>query len=103
MQNETMNKTELVNAIAEKTGIEKNKVGTVVNEFFNVVTDELKSGGSVQIVGFGSFEVVKKAAREGRNPLTGETMKIAARKAPKFKAGKSLKEAVNAGKDKKKK
>ena len=63
--------------------------------FIDVVSDELKKGEKIQLVGFGTFEVIERAAREGRNPLTGEKMKIKASKAPKFKAGKALKDAVN--------
>ncbi|WP_317395757.1 HU family DNA-binding protein, partial [Blautia hydrogenotrophica] len=67
----------------------------VLKSFIDVVSDELKKGEKVQLVGFGTFEVSKRAAREGRNPQTGETMKISASKAPKFKAGKALKDLVN--------
>ena len=63
--------------------------------FIDVVTEELKKGGKVQLVGFGTFEVSERAAREGRNPQTGDTMTIQASKAPKFKAGKALKDAIN--------
>ena len=63
--------------------------------FIDVVTEELKKGEKIQLVGFGTFEVTERAAREGRNPLTGEKMQIKASKAPKFKAGKALKDAVN--------
>ena len=76
-----MNKTELVAAMAEQTNLSKK--------------DELKKGEKVQLVGFGTFEVVERKEREGRNPQSGETMKIAASKAPKFKAGKALKDAMN--------
>ncbi len=91
-----MNKTELVAAMAEKSGLEKNKVEAALKAFTDVVADELKKGGKVQLVGFGTFEVSERAAREGRNPQTGKSMKIAASKAPKFKAGKALKDMVNA-------
>ena len=90
-----MNKTELVAAIADKAGITKKDAEAVVAAFTETVTKELKKGGKVQLVGFGTFEVTKRSARTGRNPQTGATMKIAASKAPKFKAGKALKEAVN--------
>ena len=90
-----MNKTELVAEIAKKTGVSKKDTEAVVKGFTDVVTAELKKGGKVQLVGFGTFEVAKRAAREGRNPQTGERMKIKASKAPKFKAGQPLKNAVN--------
>ncbi|MCR4687313.1 MAG: HU family DNA-binding protein [Lachnospiraceae bacterium] len=91
-----MNKTELVAAIADKAKISKKDAEAAVKAFTEVVTKELKKGGKIQLVGFGTFEVAKRAAREGRNPQTGKTMKIKASKAPKFKAGKALKDAVNA-------
>ncbi len=90
-----MNKTELVAAIAEQTELSKKDAEKALKAFIDVVTDELKKGEKVQLVGFGTFEISERAAREGRNPLTGETMSIPASKAPKFKAGKALKEAVN--------
>ena len=90
-----MNKNELVAALAEKTSMKKTEVEKVLKAFTETVTDELKKGEKIQLVGFGTFEVAERAAREGRNPRTGETMKIAASKAPKFKAGKALKDAVN--------
>jgi DNA-binding protein HU-beta len=90
-----MNKTELVAAIAEATGLSKKDAEKALNAFQDVVKKQLKKGNKVQLVGFGTFEVTKRAAREGRNPQTGATMKIAASKAPKFKAGKALKDAVN--------
>lgn len=91
-----MNKTELVAAIAEQAGISKKDAEAAVKAFAETVEKELVSGGKVQLVGFGTFEVSERPARDGRNPRTGETMKIAAAKAPKFKAGKALKDAVNA-------
>ena len=91
-----MNKTELVDALAKETNLSKKDVETVLKSFVDVVTGELKDGGKVQLVGFGTFEVSERAAREGRNPQTGETMEIKASKAPKFKAGKALKDAINA-------
>ena len=91
-----MNKTELVAAIAEQAGLTKKDAEAAVKAFTDVVADELKKGGKVQLVGFGTFEVSERSAREGRNPQTGATMKIAASKAPKFKAGKALKDLVNA-------
>ena len=91
-----MNKTELVAAMAEKAGLSKKDAEAALKAFTDVVSDELKKGEKVQLVGFGTFEVSERAAREGRNPLTGAPMKIAASKAPKFKAGKALKDLVNA-------
>ena len=90
-----MNKTELVAAIAEKAEISKKDSEKALKAFIDVVSDQLKKGDKVQLVGFGTFEVSERAAREGRNPQTGETMTIAASKAPKFKAGKALKDLVN--------
>lgn len=90
-----MNKTELVAAIAESAEISKKDSEKALKAFVDVVTEQLKKGDKVQLVGFGTFEVSERAAREGRNPQTGKTMKIAACKAPKFKAGKALKDAVN--------
>ncbi|CCY54228.1 bacterial nucleoid DNA-binding protein [Coprococcus sp. CAG:782] len=90
-----MNKTELVAAIAEKTELTKKDAESALKAFTDVVAEELKKGEKIQLVGFGTFEVSERAAREGRNPQTGETMKIAASKAPKFKAGKALKDAIN--------
>ena len=91
-----MNKTELVAAMAKETNLSKKDVEAVLKSFTDVVADELKKGGKIQLVGFGTFEVSERAAREGRNPQTGETMTNAASKAPKFKAGKALKDMVNA-------
>lgn len=90
-----MNKTELVAAVAEKAEISKKDSEKALKAFVDVVTEQLKGDDKVQLVGFGTFEVSKRAAREGRNPQTGKTMKIAACKAPKFKAGKALKDAIN--------
>ena len=90
-----MNKTELVAAMAEKTGLSKKDAESALKTFIDTVTDELKADGKVQLVGFGTFEVAERPAREGRNPRTGETMKIAASKSPKFKAGKALKDSLN--------
>ncbi len=90
-----MNKTELVAAIAEKTEQSKKDTEKILKAFVDVVTEELQKGEKIQLVGFGTFEVIERAAREGRNPLTGEKMEIKASKAPKFKAGKALKDAVN--------
>ena len=90
-----MNKAELVAAIAEKTELSKKDSEKALKAFIDVVTEELMYGEKVQLVGFGTFETSKRAAREGRNPQTGETMKIAASVAPKFKPGKALKDAMN--------
>ena len=90
-----MNKTELVAAVAEKAGLTKKDAEAAVKAFTDVVSAQLKKGDKVQLVGFGTFEVSKRAAREGRNPQTGAVMKIAASKAPKFKAGMALKDLVN--------
>ena len=90
-----MNKAELIAAIAAKTGDTKKSAEETVNAFVNVVTAALKKGEKVQLVGFGSFEVRKRAARKGRNPQTKEEIKIPASKTPVFKAGKALKETVN--------
>lgn len=90
-----MNKTELVAAVAEQAGLSKKDAEKAVNAFTDAVAAALVKGDKVQLVGFGTFEVSERAAREGRNPQTGATMKIAASKAPKFKAGKALKDAVN--------
>ena len=90
-----MNKTEFIAAVAEKAEISKKDSEKALKAFIDVVADELKKGEKIQLVGFGTFEVIERAAREGRNPLTGETMQIKASKAPKFKAGKALKDAVN--------
>ena len=85
-----MNKTELVAAIADKAEISKKDSEKALKAFVDVVTEELKKGHKIQLVGFGTFETSERAAREGRNPSTGETMKIEACKAPKFKAGKAF-------------
>ena len=90
-----MNKAELIAAIAAKTGETKKAAETSVNAFVEVVTGALKEGEKVQLVGFGSFEVRKRAARKGRNPQTKEEIKIPASKAPVFRAGKPLKDLVN--------
>ena len=90
-----MNKTELIAAIAAKTGETKKDAEATLNAFVNVVSETLAKGDKVQLVGFGSFEVRKRAARKGRNPQTKEEIKIPASKAPVFKAGKALKETVN--------
>ena len=91
-----MNKTELVAAIAEKAELSKKDAEKSLKAFEDAVTEELIKNGKVQLVGFGTFDVAERAAREGRNPQTGEPMPIAASKAPRFKAGKALKDAINA-------
>ncbi len=91
-----MNKADLVAAIAERTEVSKKDAEKALKAFVDVVTEELKKGEKIQLVGFGTFEVSERAAREGRNPANGEPMQIAASKAPKFKAGKALKDAINA-------
>ena len=90
-----MNKTELVAAMAEAAEISKKDAEKALKAFTDVVADELKKGEKVQLVGFGTFEVSERAAREGRNHKTGKTMTIEASKTPKFKAGKALKDEVN--------
>ena len=90
-----MNKSELVSAMVEKSGLSKKDAEKALKAFEEAVTCELKDGGKVQLVGFGTFEVAERAARVGRNPQTGKDMEIPASKAPKFKAGKALKDAVN--------
>lgn len=91
-----MNKTELIAAVAEKAEISKKDAEKAVKAFTDVVSEELVNGGKIQLVGFGTFEVSERPAREGRNPRTGETMTIAATKTPKFKVGKALKDMVDA-------
>lgn len=90
-----MNKTELVAAMAEQTNLSKKDAEDALKAFVDVVSEELKKGEKVQLVGFGTFEISERAAREGRNPQTGETMQIKASKTPKFKAGKALKDMMN--------
>ncbi len=91
-----MNKTELIMAMAEKAEITKKDAEKALKAFTDVVAEELKKGEKIQLVGFGTFEVAERPAREGRNPQSGKPMKIAASKAPKFKPGKALKDTVNA-------
>ena len=90
-----MNKTELVAAMADEAGLSKKDAEKALKAFTDVVAEELKKGEKIQLVGFGTFEVSKREAREGRNPQTGAVMPIPASKAPKFKAGKALKDLVN--------
>lgn len=91
-----MKKAELIAAMAAKAGIKKTDAQKALDAFIEVVSDELAAGEKIQLTGFGTFEVSERAAREGRNPQSGETMMIAASKSPKFKAGKVLKDKVNA-------
>ena len=90
----TMNKTELIAAVSEKTGVCKKDCEKAISAMLDQVAEALAQGDKVQIVGFGSFEVKERQARTGRNPRTGETVEIAASKAPVFKAGKALKDTV---------
>lgn len=90
-----MRKTDLISAVAKKAGISANSAKLAVDAFIEAVGDELKNGGSVQLIGFGTFDVQERAARKGRNPLTGEEIEIKASKSPRFKAGKALKDKVN--------
>ena len=90
-----MNKTELVDAIAKETGLSKKDSEKAVKAFTDAVSKELKKKGKVQLVGSGTFETAKRAARTGKNPQTGAAIKIPAATVPKFKAGKALKDAVN--------
>ena len=90
-----MNKTELVSAMADKAGLSKKDAEGALKAFTDVVAEELKKGEKIQLVGFGTFEVSQRAARTGRNPQTNQEIKIPASKAPKFKAGKALKDIVN--------
>jgi len=90
-----MNKSELVSAMAAKTELSKKDAEKALKALIDVVSDELAAGGKIQLVGFGTFEVSERAARTGRNPQTGKEMKIPASKAPRFKAGKALKDTVN--------
>ena len=90
-----MNKSELVAAMSEKSELSKKDVEKALKAFTDVVAEELKKGEKIQLVGFGTFEVSERAARTGLNPRTKETIEIAASKAPKFTAGKALKDLVN--------
>ena len=89
-----MNRTELVSAMSEKSELTKVDAEKALKAFIDTVTDELKNGGKVQLVGFGTFEVAERAARKGRNPKTSEEIMIPASKTPRFKAGKSLKDII---------
>lgn len=89
-----MNKTELVNAVAEKTELSKKDAGQAVDAVFETITETLQTGEKVQLIGFGNFEVRERSARKGRNPQTGEPIDIPASNVPAFKAGKALRDAV---------
>ena len=90
-----MNKQELIGKVADTTGLSRGDASRAVESVFEVISDALKRGDEVRLVGFGTFAVSKRKASTGRNPRTGETMTIAASNQPKFKAGKALKDAVN--------
>ncbi|MBU0278488.1 MULTISPECIES: HU family DNA-binding protein [unclassified Gemella] len=89
-----MNKSELIAKVAEKSGLQKKQVAVAIEAFVSTVEETLAKGEKIQIIGFGNFEVRERAARKGRNPQTNEVIEIAPSKAPAFKAGKSLKDAV---------
>lgn len=91
-----MNKTELVAAVSEQIGVPKRTAEAVVNATINMIIDETANGNGVQLIGFGTFETVKRAARQGRNPQTGETVSVPATVVPKFRPGKAFKDAVTA-------
>ncbi len=90
-----MNKNDMIAEVAKKAGLSKTDAAKSIDAFVSVITSALKAGDDVRLVGFGTFAVSERAATEGRNPRTGETIKIPASKQPKFKAGKGLKDAVN--------
>jgi len=90
-----MNKNDVVSAIAKEAGLSKTKAADALDAFVTVVTNALKKKSDVRLVGFGTFAVTRRKATTGRNPRTGEPIKIAASNQPKFKAGKSLKDAIN--------
>ena len=91
-----MNKTELIASMAEKSQLTKKDAEAALKAFIETVKEELANKGKIQLIGFGTFETRERAAREGRNPATGEAMQISAARAPKFKAGKALKDMINA-------
>ena len=95
-----MTKKELIDVVAKKTGLSKKDSEAAVNAFTGTVTDVIKKGDKLQLVGFGTFETSKRAARKGKNPQTGEVIKIPATTVPKFKAGSALKEAAKKAKKK---
>ncbi|MDA8654717.1 HU family DNA-binding protein [Alphaproteobacteria bacterium] len=90
-----MNKNDLISKVADDTGLSKADAGRAVDSVFDSITGQLAGGGEVRLVGFGTFAVAQRKATTGRNPRTGETIQIKASKAPKFKAGKALKDALN--------
>lgn len=90
-----MNKQELIEKVSKSAGMSKLDAEKAIKSFTDVVTDALVNGDKVQVVGFGTFDIIDRAAREGHNPITGESMHIPSSKSPKFKAGKLLKDAVN--------
>ena len=90
-----MNKSDFIDALAKESGLSKKDASLAVDGYHKIVEKALKKGDKITFVGFGTYEVAKRAARTGRNPQTGKEIKIAASKAPKFKAGKTLKDAVN--------
>jgi DNA-binding protein HU-beta len=90
-----MNKNDLIAAVADSTGMSKATAGQAVDATFDAITNALKAGDEVKVIGFGNFTVAKRAASTGRNPRTGESIQIAASKTPKFRAGKGLKDSVN--------
>lgn len=98
-----MNKTELIDAVAAKSGLSKAKTAAVLDGMIEAVKESMARNESVQLIGFGTFEVTERAAREGRNPATGAALKIAAKKVVKFKVGKALADTVSAAKPSKKK
>lgn len=89
-----MNETELIAAIAEETGLNKKDAGKAVDAFMGLVTKEVADGGSVRLIGFGTFDSAERAARTGKNPRTGDAIEIPAKQVPRFRAGKAFKEAV---------
>tara|TARA_E500000075_G_C6705475_1_gene181959 strand:- start:176 stop:490 length:315 start_codon:yes stop_codon:yes gene_type:complete len=94
-RDDTMNKNDLINNVADAAGISKTAASSAVDAVFDSISSALSSGGDVRLVGFGTFSVANRKATTGRNPRTGEVINIAASKSPKFKAGKALKDAVN--------
>jgi DNA-binding protein HU-beta len=90
-----LNKNELISSVANDTGLPRDDAAKAVDSVFDAITGALKEGGEVRLVGFGTFSVAERAASQGRNPRTGETINISASKTPKFRAGKSLKDAIN--------
>ena len=90
-----MNKSDLIDAVASQTGLAKDQAGAAVESVFGTISEALSRGDTVSLVGFGVFSVSARAGRTGRNPRTGESIEIAASRAPKFKAGEGLKDAVN--------